>query len=325
VEDPEMGVVVEQHIDQAAYQAAHDSASLVDRSDLGMLKITGETRLDLLNRMSTQAVDGISSGEGTATILTTDIARIIDRLILYASSDAVYALTSEENADQIARYLMRFVFFQDDFQLQDISADTAIFAVYGTKAGDKLAQAGFSEVELPIHHWREEEIAGVKAYIHRTDPVAGDGYFVMCRKDDKDVVYRQLVAAGIMTADDSTFELLRIESGLKRFGHELTSDYIPLEADLWDDVSFNKGCYIGQEIIARMESRGRLAKRLVRLHPSAPVEVGAEITADGKKAGTVTSVAISPSGPVALGFVKTAVLDGAVPLMINGQHVTAIE
>ncbi len=74
-------------IDPSVYEAAQQTAVLVDRSDLGMLKITGKTRLDLIHRMSTQAVNGLRSGEGRATVLTTDIGRIIDRLILYASSD----------------------------------------------------------------------------------------------------------------------------------------------------------------------------------------------------------------------------------------------
>ncbi|NIP27138.1 MAG: glycine cleavage system protein T, partial [Phycisphaerae bacterium] len=103
-----------------------------------------------------------------------------------------------------------------------------------------------------------------------------------------------------------------------RFGRELTEDYIPLEANLWDDVSFNKGCYTGQEVIARMESRGRIAKQLVKLSPDAPLEIGAEIRADGKKAGQVTSTADGPQGALALGYVKSAFLE-------NGHTITAGE
>ena len=89
----------------------------------------------------------------------------------------------------------------------------------------------------------------------------------------------------------------------------MTQDYIPLEANLWADVSFKKGCYIGQEIIARLESRGKLAKRLVRLSLKSSAEPGVEITADGKKVGSLTSVGSGPAGILALGYVKTAVLD----------------
>jgi tRNA-modifying protein YgfZ len=293
----------------AAYEAAYSSAVVVDRSALGMLLFTGETRLDLIHRMSTQAVKDLKSGEGTATILTTDIGRIVDRLILYASSDKVYALTGENNAGNVAGYLMRFVFFNDDFHVEDLSADTAVFGVYGAGAQTLLTQAGFPEVDLPLHHWRQADLDGMTAYLHRTDPVAGDGYFVTCVMADKTAVWDRLVATGLAPISEAAFEPLRIEAGLPRYGHELSQAYIPLEANLWADVSFTKGCYIGQEIIARMESRGRIAKKLVRLRASEPLEVGAEITAEGQKVGTITSAAVGPDGPVALGYVRTAVLE----------------
>ncbi len=304
-------------IEPNVYQAAQETAVLVDRSNLGLLLISGETRLDLIHRMSTQAVNGLQPGEGIATILTTDIGRIIDRLLLYATSSTVYALTSENNSDTIARYLMRFVFFRDDFQLKDVSAETAVFAVYGPQAGEKLTAAGFGEVDLPLHHWRQAEIAGCMAYVHRTDPIGGGGYFVMGQEADRAVLWAHLLAAGLVAADEAAFDFLRIEAGLPRYGRELTNDYIPLEAELWDDVSFKKGCYTGQEIIARMESRGKLAKKLVKLRPAAPVQAGDPLTANGKNAGVITSVAVGPAGPMALGYVKTAVLEAAMPLLVG--------
>ena len=310
-------------IDSKVYEAAHKTAVLVDRSDLGMLYITGETRLDLINRMSTQKVVGLSSGQGAATILTSDIGRIIDRLILYTSSKAVYTLTGENNNENIARYLMGYVFFNDDFQVQDISEETAVFAVYGPHSQHILGEeVGFPEVDLPLHHWREAVIAGVTAYIHRTDPINGYGYFVMCETAVRDTVWQFLRDAGLVVAGDAAFDFLRVKAGLPRFGRELSGDYIPLEAGLWDDVSFNKGCYIGQEIIARMESRGKLAKRLVKLRASEPLEAGDSLTVGGKKVGTITSAAWGPYGAVALGYVKTAVLSAGSPLFAGE---TAVE
>jgi aminomethyltransferase len=291
-----------------AYAAAHESAVLVEHAARGMLLLTGATRLELINRMSTQAVNGLKSGEGAATVLTTDIGRIIDRPILYATSENVYLLTGEGHADALARYFRRNIFFNDDVQVRDSSAETIVFGVYGLEAGKKLAVAGFPEVDIPLHHWRRAEIGGAPAYVHRTDPVAGDGYFVTASRIDREAILGALLAAGLTPIDGVAYEYLRIEAGLPRFGHELTLDYIPLEADLWADVSFHKGCYTGQEIIARMESRGKLAKRLARLRPAAPVSPGAEITAAGRPAGTITSAASGPAGPLALGYVKTSVL-----------------
>ena len=313
-------------ISPEVYRAAHETAVYVNRSNLGMLKITGETRLDLINRMSTQKLVALPGGAGAATVLTTDIGRIIDRLIIYTSSDSVYALTGEDNSDNIARYLMGYVFFNDDFHLQDMSAETAVFAVYGPQSQQILgAQVGFPEVDIPLHHWREAKIGGVAAYLHRTDAINGFGYFVMCAAADSEAVEQQLKLADLTPADEDAFEFLRIEAGLPRFGHELTRDYIPLEANLWDDVSFNKGCYIGQEIIARMESRGRLAKRLVKLTAAASLPDVTELSAAGKKAGAITSSAIGPGGVAALGYVKTAVLEAGAPLMLDDVPVMLAE
>ena len=290
------------------YRAAHNDAVMVDRSNLGMLKLTGKTRLDLINRMSTQKVNTLIDGSGAATVLTTDIGRIIDRLILYATKDAVYCLTGEDNNKAIASYLKRYVFFMDDFTVEDLSQDTAIIGVYGVRAGEMLSDCFSIATDLPLHHWISTSLEDLTIYLHRTDPVAGGGFFLMSQQIDKQALWRTLAAKGIFPIDDETFEYLRIESGLPRFGHELTPDYIPLEANLWSDVSFNKGCYTGQEIIARMESRGRLAKRLVSLQADAAVKAGSEITASGKQAGKVTSVAHGPAGWLALGYIKTSFL-----------------
>lgn len=295
-------------IDESVYRAAQETAVFTPHS-YGILKISGGSRLDLLNRMSTQAVNRLQSGEGAATILTSDIGRIIDRLILYATSDTVYALTGENNADFIARYLMRFVFFNDDFRLEDVSGKTAVFGVYGPQAAALLAGAGFPETDLPRHHWRRAQIGDLTAYLHRTDPVAGDGYFLLADAADSAAAVALLQNAGLTPANADDYEFLRIEAGLPRLRHELTLDYIPLEANLWADVSFNKGCYIGQEIIARMESRGKLARRLTRLALDAPAAPGAEMSAGGKNAGVLTSSATGPDGVIGLGYVKTAVLD----------------
>ena len=260
----------------------------------------------------------MQSGEGRATVLTTDIGRIIDRLIIYTSTDTAYVLTSENVGDPIARYLMRYVFFNDDFHLQDLSSQTAIFGVYGAKSADLLAAVGFPETDLPLHHWREARIDDMTAYLHSTDAIAGGGYFVMCNVDHQTQLAEMLTAAGMVAIDEAAFDYVRIEAGLPRFGHELTEDFIPLETGLWADVSFAKGCYIGQEIIARMDSRGKLAKKMVRFSAESPLQTG-DIVSNGKKVGTLTSAANSASGSVGLGYVRTRALDSAEVQLMSGN------
>jgi aminomethyltransferase len=299
-----------------AFERVNTQAIIVDRSDLGVLQFSGSTRLDLLHRMSTQDLSALPTGKGTATVLTTDIGRIIDRLRLYASDDSLLAITGENNADNIARYLMRFVFFNDDFHIQDQSQDTFVWAIYGANTANVLGAAGLDVADLALHDWRTGEIDGHSVTVHRTDPLFGDGYFVLGAIADRDAVGQQLQAGGSTLISAETFDAIRIAGGMPRFGRELTSDYIPLEANLWDDVSFTKGCYIGQEIIARMESRGRMAKKLVQLEAEAPLNAGERVTANGKNGGTVTSAATIGATTYALGYIKTSVLEAAEAQLI---------
>jgi len=306
------------------YQHAQSGAIIVDLSDDGFLKFSGETRLDLINRMSTQKVDELKDGEGAATILTTDIGRIIDRLILYADHDDVYCLTGRNNGDNIARYLRRFVFFLDDFRIEDLGGKTAILALFGHGVQDAIVGIVEGFANLPLHHWQKTNIGGIPVSLHRTDPVAGDGYLVICQLENKPEVMSHLESAGMLLASRDDYEYLRIDSGLPLLGYELTLDYIPLEAGLRSDISFNKGCYTGQEIIARMDSRGKLAKSLVKLLPESPVQVGTELKAGEKSAGTITSAADGPHGPLAMGYVKRPYLDDNSPLTA-GETPVSIE
>lgn len=301
-------------------------AFVAERSQLGVLRFTGATRLDLIQRMSTQDVKGLTPGAGTATVLTTDIGRMVDRLLIYADVDVVIAVTGEDNAETVARYLRRYVFFMDDFQVENLTPTLAVWGVYGRAAVDCLATAGLTATGLPLHHWvRYPQADGTSLSVHRTDPVAGDGYFVLGPRAQAEAIRARLVRAGAELVSAETFDYQRLVSGLPRFGREITSDYIPLEANLWADVSFHKGCYIGQEIIARLDSRGKLAKKLAHVYAEAPLSAGAEIVLNGKAVGTLTSAAEGPAGTFGLGYIKAAALaDAPSDLRVGATPITLL-
>jgi aminomethyltransferase len=261
--------------------------------------------------------------------------------VLYASDDRVLMLTGEGHADALVNYLRRNTFYNDDLQVTRLGG-LLLLGVYGPRAGEMLAEVGLETEALPLHHWRVSSMPIVNAQmvpidpggglpraqkleafemfcmIFRADAIAGDGYYLLIEQQKAEPLLTLLSLAGLTPIDEELYDYLRIEAGRPCFGRELTLDYIPLEAGLWDDVSFSKGCYTGQEIIARMESRGKLAKRLTRLRPASPVSAGAEIVANGRPVGTITSAAAGPAGPVALGYVKTGVLDEGAPLTAAG-------
>jgi aminomethyltransferase len=291
---------------------------------MGLLQISGGSRLDLINRMSTNQVSLLTTGQGAATVLTTDIGRIIDRLIVYADESTATVMTGENNGDNIGRYLMRFVFFNDDFSIQPITNRYSAVFVYGEDSTQKLSEFCGTELDLPLHGWTKVESAGIQLTIHATDPLGGGGYLLLVPIEAKDQTVSALIEFGSQALTEEQFDAMRIEALLPRLRHEMTGDYIPLETGLWDDISFTKGCYTGQEIIARMDSRGKVARKLVQLNfnrqDEGAIAIGSAITADGKPAGTITTVV----GNRALGYVKSSLLENRKPLMTEGINIQPV-
>lgn len=299
------------------YNIAHDGAILVELGERGRFKLTDRDRLELINRMSTNQLMELEVGQGAATVLTTPVGRIIDMVVMLHDGDDAYMITGEGRGAQILNYLRRNIFFNDRVQVTDLFAMTVLVGLYGSSATTVLASLVPEAVDLPLFNFVKYN----DVVIMRAEPLAGDGYWLMGERTTVDTLTHQLQHAGAAEGDATTLELLRIESGQPAVEKELTEDYIPLEVGLWDKVSFNKGCYTGQEIIARMESRRQLAKMLVRLKSDVAVAEGTELFVDKTKVGTLTSIAQQTEHQfLGLGFVKTAfVSDGAVVQTSTGQ------
>lgn len=304
------------------YQAAQTGAVLMEASAWGRLRLTGASRLDFLHRLSTNDVARLQPGQGAATIFTTPIARIIDRTVLYARDHAVLMVTSRGNQGRVQQWLRKYIFFNDDVQIKDITAETAMIAVYGAQANQVLQRfSGADVADLPVHHGREVSAADTSILIARADPIGGGGFHLIFDRTAHAIIWQALIDAGAVPIGEETYQVLRVEAGRPEFGRELGDEYIPLEANLWPEVSFTKGCYTGQEIIARMESRQRLAKQLVGLRFDAAVTLPATLAANGHEAGVVTSVVHSPRlGWIGLGYLKTQGTAGAMVESRSGDR-----
>ena len=310
---------------EAEYAAAWDAAVVYDSSPLGRLQLTGKTRIDFLDRMSTNDLNALRPGQGAATILTTPIARIVDRVVVYVREDDAITLTSRGAQAAVANWLRRYIFFNDDVQVRDAPAELGMLSLYGAKAGEVAARiAGQDVSDLALHFWRSARDGLIVA---RADPIASDGFHVLAPDAAAlTSAWQAAIDAGAAPMGERAFEVLRIESGRPGFGREIGEEYIPLEVGLWPDVSFTKGCYIGQEIIARMESRHRLARQLVGLRAKAPIEPGTELTVDGAAVGRVSSAAVRPGGDsIGLGFVKPALASPGTRLSIGVNGLTEVE
>jgi folate-binding protein YgfZ len=295
---------------ESAYVSATQAALIVRHPDPGVVIARGADRLDLLHRMSTNDVAWISARTIRRTVLTNPIGHIVDVLRLLSLEDQAFLLTSPGRAEAVRKWLARYIFFQDEVQLSLGSTAWSEWALYGPRSGEELLSA-FADVTLPAG----EAIASLEGgYVWRVGRPAAGGFHLLLDPDRTQRVMDLWRGRGGYEVDSGAYQILRIEAGIPEPDREIQPDSIPLEVGLRDAISFTKGCYIGQEIIARMDSRGRQAHTLVGLRLSTEAKPGDIIYRGGHDVGALTSAAHSPSlGWIALGSVRPSALEGDPP------------
>lgn len=325
-----------------SYTAAHEGAAFIASPGSSRIWMRDRDRASLLHRLSTNDIERLRPGQGLRAVITTPIGRIIDLLSVYCLDDALLLVGSPGQGPPVYGHLRKNIFFNDTVKLEPAGSTLGQLMLYGPQAGAALGALGLPGADLPPHgivatHWRDAPL-----YVAAAMPIGGAGFALFPAAEQADALSQALLEVGALALDDPTYDTLRVEQGYPAFGRELSLDYIPLEAGLWDAISFHKGCYVGQEIIARMESRGRLAKQLRGLRfagggpatdPSAtrsfdglPAQLPARLSVQGKEAGDLTSVAISPRfGPIGLAYVRTAYSDPGAEVRVGEQTATIVE
>lgn len=295
----------------AELRAALDGCVLADRSDLSCLVATGPDLLDLLHRLSTGDVKSLGPGAGASTVLTTGKGRIVERLFVHVLDEArVLLVAGRGRGAAVLEHLNRYT-FAEQTGLAEPDGDV-LFTVSGPLTDDALAAAELPRPE-PFgtrHHVYE----GNDVHLLGHDGYGPSGVAVFAPRDAALGLWQGLTLAASsvdgLPAGYEAVEAARILRGLPAAGHELTEDFNPLEAGLWDAVSFDKGCYVGQEVVARLRTYDKVSRALVGLElpaDAAAPEVGAELsTESAAKIGRVTSAVVPPGWkrPVALALVK---------------------
>lgn len=295
----------------AELRSAFESCVLGDRSDLARLRATGPDFLDLLHRLSTADLRGLAPGEGRPTVLTSNKGRIVERLLVHhLGPDGVLAVAGAGNGPRIVEHLRRYT-LGESTGLADIGGASRQWVLLGPRAAQALAAAG---LEPPAPYGaRAAEVAGRAVHVLGGDGLSAAGFSVVVEARAAESVGAALeqavVQAGGSSARREVLEAFRVLRGIPAAGHELTEERNPLEAGLWDAVSFDKGCYVGQEVVARLRTYDKVSRALVGLDFCAVErlpEVGSDLLVEGRPVGTLTSVVRAPGRerPVGLGFVK---------------------
>lgn len=287
-----------------------EQALMIDLSARGRFETRDRDQTDLLHRMSTNNVNALAGGAGMLTVLTTPVGRIIDVLAVMKDADSTLVITGENRGDSIRQYLARNIFFNDRVKVTNLADETRLMGIYGGKAQTLLASHADVGALEPYHFVN----AGDLKLICAEDFAQSAGYWIFGPAASVSAFCEALQDEGAIEMSRVDYDRLRIEAGYPATGAELTDAYIPLETGLWHAVSFSKGCYTGQEIIARMESRGKLAKMLMKLSSQDEIVVGDSLMHEGKSVGSITSVAPTPNGYIGLGYIKTAVVESIATL-----------
>ena len=297
------------------YRAATEGAALLDRSQAGKLALSGPGAIEFLDSVLSNDIAALVPGAGLDAALLTHNGRMLAEVRVLRTDDELL-LDSERVAlqalfDALHRFRLGY-----DAQLHKRTVQCGLLSLIGPAAGGVLAvEPGATE-----HDNLPAVLAGRAVRLIRTDA----GIDVLCAAADTDTVAGELVAAGATVIEEATAETVRIERGRPRFGVEIDESTMPQEAGLHERaVSYTKGCYIGQETVARLYWKGRPNRHLRGLALSGPASPGAALTLGDRPVGALGSFANSPRlGPIGLALVRREAEPGAL-LTLAGSHASA--
>ncbi len=283
------------------HQRLREDAGLIDRSDRGKLMLTGGEVAEFLQGQLTNDVEALAPGTGCYAALLTHKGKLrADMRVL--RGDGWVLLDTEPIGLAPLRKTATMYSIGRDVRVEDVTASRALISVIGPRASARV------EASPPAGEHAFVEAAG-RIYV-TTDA----GVDVFCPAEEAAAVR---AALGVEPVSEEAAECLRIESGRPRHGIDMDADTIPQEAGLNDRaVSFTKGCYVGQETVARLHYRGRPNRHLRGLRASEPVETGDEVVAGERVVGRIGSRCVSPDrGPIALAILRREVEPGATVLV----------
>jgi len=319
------GVVLPRHFgDPAAeYAALVHGAALVDLGHRTLVVASGADRTSFLQGMLTNDVARLAPGQGCPALLLTIQGRVTADLRVAVRSDAILLDVDVRAKDDLVQALEALI-IADDVTLDGPAEPTALVALDGPRAAALLPEA--VRALSPFAH-AEAAIAGVAVRVVRASEVKGPGVVLHVPAAQAPVLWDGLVAAGARPCGMEALEGRRVEVGVPRIGVDMGSRTLSLELPVAEAVSDTKGCYLGQEVVARGTARGQVNRSLVPLLLDGPApEAGAPLMREGKEVGHLTTVARAfgmEGRLVALAMVRREHQDPGIELAVRaGRAVT---
>jgi folate-binding protein YgfZ len=300
----------------AQYRAIREEAALLDRSERGKLVVSGPEAVDYLQGQLTNDLEALSPGEGCYAALLDRKAHVLaDARVLIQADRSAWLDTEAVALERLRRHLGTYKVGRE-VEIEDVTEQRAILSLLGPGAAET---AGVGPLG-PEHAHRPVELGGVECIAVAT---AG-GIDLICELDAAERVSSLLLDAGAVPVTEPAAEIARVEAGLPRYGREITEETMPAEAGIVERaVDFEKGCYIGQEPVARLHYRGKPNRRLCSLRLSAPAEDGDSLHLGERQVGAIATAVVSPRlGPIGLAVVRREAEPGST-VTVGETGVTA--
>jgi tRNA-modifying protein YgfZ len=303
----------------ADYRTITETCGLLDRSERGKLALTGSDARSFLQGQVTNDVESLAAGDGCYAAFLTPKGKMLGDLRILATDDELLVDTERVALQGLFNMIRRFSIGYE-VELHKRTLERGLLSLVGPGAAT-VAGAGELPSDEHAHAVIDVPGTGVRARAIRTDV----GIDLLCDAGEVDALRAALEEQGVPAVAEAAVECLRVQHGQPRYGIDLDDSVIPQEAGLNERaVSFTKGCYVGQETVARLYYRGKPNRQLRGLRLSAPASPGDELTFEGRTVGQVTSVAQSPAfGPIALALVRREAPPGTVVTVGDGPGLTA--
>ncbi len=312
------------------YRAVRQAVGVIDLSHRSLVRITGSHRQRFLQAMVSNDTENLETGQGCHATLLTNKGKLVADFVVYADTDA-YWLDLEPGLATSLINALDFFIIADDVDLTDATSEYGLLSLQGPYADELLMLACGQEVpSLPRLAHTDCRIGGHDVRLIVRSHTGEDGYQLLAPMAALPALWEalwehrhtcELRAVGLDALD-----ILRIEAGVPVFGRDMTEETIPVEANLTDAISYTKGCYVGQEVIARLDARGHVNRRLMglKLEGGALPQAGDVIVSPEREVGWVTSAVFSPAlqQPIAMGYIRREAFAPGTALEVQSAEAT---
>jgi folate-binding protein YgfZ len=306
-------------------------------SDLGFrarISLTGNDRTRWLNGMVTNNIRDLSVGRGVYAFLLNPQGRILGDMFVYNTGEALVVETDRSQVEKIIATFDHYI-IMDDVEVTDLSAQQTTLGLAGPKSRAVLNAAGIEVPDLQplqmITPRCNRDCGCVECTVVRGEDAEHESYEIWLAPQDVYKTWQALLAAGATPVGSEALEVQRVLAGVPLYGVDIRERDLPQETEQMRALNFNKGCYVGQEIVERIRSRGNVHRKFTGflVEGVAAIAVGAKIISDEKEVGEVTSVVVlsTPSGErtVALGYSRREVGIPGREVTIGTARATVIQ